>query len=63
MRLIDKSKKANIKCEHCGYWAGRESSKCLLTGKEKMYYNRCKEFTWDESKQYSQVSQGGFSNG
>lgn len=48
-RPLDKSKKSNIKCEHCifadkdhceGYW-------CSLHEKPKNYWNRCKYFRWD----------------
>ena len=47
---IDKSKKSNIKCEHClyadkdrlrGYW-------CSLHELSKNYWNRCKDFKWEE---------------
>lgn len=48
-RKVDKTKKSNIKCEHClyadkdnklGYW-------CVLQEKPKNYYNRCKLFKWN----------------
>lgn len=60
-RTIDKSKKSNVKCEHCGHWACGKTSKCLLSGEEKLYYNRCKNFSWREDKQY--VGEGGAKNG
>ena len=48
---VDKSKKSNIKCEHCLF---REKADnpcnldwCSLWEKEVHYYNRCKEFKWD----------------
>ena len=50
-RPIDKSKKSNIKCEHClyadkdklirDYW-------CSLHELPKNYWNRCKDFKWEE---------------
>lgn len=42
-RPIDRSKKSNIKCEHCKYWYGWPSEKCKLSGEEKQYYQRCKK--------------------
>ena len=51
-RQIDKTKKSNIKCEHCKYWKDKDGSwdvkKCELIGKTKNYYNRCKSFEWRE---------------
>lgn len=49
---IDKSKKSNIKCEHCKSWSGWDSEKCNLTGEEKHYYQRCKKFGWNERLLY-----------
>ena len=49
-RPLDKTKKSNIKCEHClyadidkrrGYW-------CSLHEEKKNYWNRCKCFKWKE---------------
>lgn len=49
MRTVDKTKKSNIKCEHCnccdkdkqrGYW-------CPILQEPKNYWNRCKYFSWD----------------
>lgn len=45
---IDRTKKSNIKCEHCMYW---QQSKCMSDysdkyGKETNYWNRCKAFDW-----------------
>lgn len=48
-RPLDKSKKSNVKCEHCLY-ADRECGEgywCSLHEKPKKYWNRCKEFKWD----------------
>lgn len=48
MRKVDKTKKSNIKCEHClafdndkecGGW-------CAIHEKPKNYWNRCKQFIW-----------------
>lgn len=51
-RPIDKTKKSNIKCEHCTYcekptewW---ENYHCCLHIKEVNYWNRCKDFKWAE---------------
>lgn len=53
-RPVDKTKKSNIKCEHClyadnpnkyygTYW-------CVVHQKEKNYWNRCKDFDWREER-------------
>lgn len=57
MRLIDKSKKSNIKCEYCGHFAEAygnvyEDCKCTLNGQPRSYWNRCKQFVWREDRQY-----------
>ena len=57
MRMIDKSKKGNIKCEHCGHFAEPygnpyEDCKCMLNGQPRHYWNRCKRFVWREDRQY-----------
>lgn len=55
-RPIDRSKKSNIKCEHClycdkprnhpmEYW---KNYHCCLHVKEVNYWNRCKDFEWAE---------------
>ena len=61
---IDKSKKSNVKCEHCNYF---EKSNKLRWGfpimvctcndskwylQERLYWNRCKSFKWHENKKY-----------
>lgn len=51
-RLIDKSKKSNIKCEHCEHWSGWQSSGCCLSGEPKEYYQRCKQFSWNKRLNY-----------
>ena len=60
MRVIDKNKKSNIKCEHCKYYQQGESiysnSYCLNDKSPKYtngvvnYWNRCKCFEWAESE-------------
>lgn len=60
-KSIDKTKKSNIKCEHCKYWCGIYTGKTWsgandslgCTNKESTkyntptyYYNRCKLFEW-----------------
>ena len=70
-RPIDKSKKSNIKCEHCKYkkTIGRKGMILLPTtycDKEKSdkcgqivnYWERCKQFTWDETRTYIEVDDG-----
>ena len=61
-RPLDKSKKSNIKCEHCKFYTGIDdgtswichySFHCANTKSPKFdqpvnYYNRCKEFEWKE---------------
>lgn len=59
-RPIDRTKKSNIKCEHCKHWTG-VSTECwceamyACMNKESnrykqatYYYNRCKQFEWPE---------------
>lgn len=60
-RPVDKTKKSNIKCEHCKYYNCEKlvsvfvlnhiESKyvCDLTEKPKDYWNRCKNFEWSDS--------------
>ena len=50
-RPIDRTKKSNIKCEHCLYgerpkecW--QEKYWCALHQVEKNYWNSCKGFEW-----------------
>lgn len=58
-RPIDKSKKTNIKCEHCQFWdtinmvGNGYQAHCLCKGSPKYgtivnYWNRCKGFEWKE---------------
>lgn len=51
---VDKSKKSNIKCEHCDHFAGMGISKCNLTGEKKYYYQRCKKFEWSKRLEYKE---------
>lgn len=51
---IDRSKKSNIKCEHCANWTGWASEKCKMTGQEKRYYQKCKIFSWNERLTYKE---------
>ena len=53
---IDKTKKSNIKCEHCKWWHwckpnGDNDYKCHNSDSPKYnvetnYWNRCKSFEW-----------------
>lgn len=56
MRPIDKSKKSNIKCEHCKNFSG--GCKCLLNGEFRNYWNRCKKFEWRKDRQYIGMNGG-----
>ena len=53
MKKLDKSKKSNIKCEHCGGYdkdnpgRGSCSGWCAIHQVPKNYWNRCKSFFWD----------------
>ena len=52
MKPVDKTKKSNIKCEHCKHFIKTpkyfmpEVYMCGITGEDKNYYNRCKHFEW-----------------
>lgn len=52
MKKIDKTKKSNIKCEHCKNFKGQEVGECKLNGDKKYYYNRCKNFEWNKKLKY-----------
>ena len=63
MRLIDISKKKNLKCEHCANWVKEQaeswdSAPCALNGTFKMYYQRCKQFAWRPGNNYITTSGG-----
>ena len=48
-RQVDKSKKSNIKCEHCEGWDFDKKANngwCCILEKENNYWNRCKNFMW-----------------
>ena len=60
-RPIDKTKKSNIKCEHCKFWnrsidnGNYVDTECKCKGSPKYgtqtkYWNRCKQFEWIENK-------------
>ena len=55
---VDKTKKSNIKCEHCKYFNRNKSaimlvlnhieshSVCDIKNEPKYYWNRCENFEW-----------------
>ena len=48
-RPVDKTKKSNIKCEHCKYY-NYDRSYCGINPKvnlSKDYWNRCEKFEWE----------------
>jgi hypothetical protein len=50
-RTVDRTKKSNIKCEHCKYYTRNEYSRCVhpsKTGTFMNYWQRCKMFEWRE---------------
>lgn len=54
-RKVDKTKKSNIKCEHCKHiiqrgvvLPGQKNYLCALTVKQTNYWNRCKKFEWKD---------------
>ena len=61
MRIIDKTKKSNIKCEHCKFFIN-DPSTCLAHNRNECtnldspkygkgtvnYWNRCKGFEWSK---------------
>ena len=55
-RLIDKTKKSNIKCEHCLFYdkpnKPNQKPYCCCYSKEVNYWNRCKGFTWNKYLHY-----------
>lgn len=55
MRKLDKTKKSNIKCEHCKHIITRRNVKpgekdylCTLTMEQINYWNKCKDFDWKD---------------
>ena len=55
-RKIDKTKKSNIKCEHCKHFDCPidEHSFCMLKEENKNYWNRCKDFEWSKDFDYKE---------
>lgn len=51
-RPVDRTKKSNIKCEHCRYSDVNKQRDywCSLHATPKNYWNRCKDFKWAESE-------------
>ena len=45
MRTVDKTKKSNIKCEHCENFDA-SSGICSAHNAKRNYWNRCAEFNW-----------------
>lgn len=47
-KKVDKTKKSNIKCEHCiAYDKDKENGGwCSIHEKTVNYWNRCKDFAW-----------------
>lgn len=55
-RPIDKTKKSNIKCEHCAY-CDKDKEKgywCPIFKAPKNYWNRCKFFQWDTKQNFKE---------
>ncbi len=57
MKQIDKSKKVNVKCEHCENLDRPKGDvyhgcTCKLTGETKNYWNRSKKFAWRNNLNY-----------
>lgn len=54
-RTVDKTKKSNIKCEHCDNWrCANYQSYCSLTASPTNYWNRCKHFEWAKGLTYKE---------
>ena len=45
-KKVDKTKKSNIKCEHCESY-DKDIGWCCIKEKKKNYWNRCKDFIWN----------------
>ena len=45
IRNVDKTKKSNIKCEHCEAY-DKDNGLCHIQKTKKNYWNRCKDFIW-----------------
>ena len=71
-KSIDKSKKSNIKCEHCEYYTSWQKSRpvedmysgdCCNPNSSNMacavnYWNRCKVFEWRKDLNYKENGNG-----
>ena len=55
-RAIDKSKKGNVRCEHCQNWSGFPDEVCKLTGEQARYWKKCPLFQWTEGKTYIETT-------
>ena len=54
-RTVDKTKKSNIKCQHCDNWRCHDYiAYCALTGSKTNYWNRCKHFEWTTDIDYKE---------
>ena len=58
-RKIDKSKKANRRCDNCAHWgqrteAGRYDICHEAGGKQIHYWNCCGHFAWNPEKLYKE---------
>lgn len=51
---IDRSKKTNIKCEHCEHYSGMRTKRCSVHQCEKEYYLKCKSFEWRKDATYKE---------
>lgn len=52
-RPLDKTKKSNIKCEHCQFYGLIDQNEintkyCRIHQIEKNYWNRCNQFEWHD---------------
>jgi hypothetical protein len=43
-RIVDRTKKSNIKCEHCEHF--KNGAVCKLTLCPEKYWNKCNKFEW-----------------
>lgn len=52
-KTVDKTKKSNIKCEHCHYYDKDISFCCNVNSPRENvnYWNRCKFFEWLKEEQ------------
>lgn len=48
-RVVDKSKRSNMKCEYCEHFG---FGICRLSMETKCYWNCCKQFKWRKDKKY-----------